>query len=132
MRAVLATLSLVLALPAAAAADDPYTGRWSGACGDLACELTIEPAGAGRWSVEWTATDPTDFDLLPLCSISTTAAIGTVVLGPVGEVDGIAVGRVKGKPFGIFPLEPGRISWSSTWEACPGIAPKGYYGELGD
>ncbi|WP_062233546.1 hypothetical protein [Aureimonas sp. N4] len=132
MRVLLATLLLVLSTPiATAGAPDPYTGRYAAECGDLVCDLDIEPRRGG-WTVRWTATDPRLLDAVPKCAFTATAKIGSAAMGPAGRVDGIAVGTVKGKAFGIFDLEPGRVSWSSTWEACPGVSPKAFYSAFGD
>lgn len=130
MRYSMAIFALVLTISAAAAADR-YTGRYSGACGELVCELDVSPAGRDRWTVHWTATDLTDRDLRVLCELRTTVSIGSATIGSM-QVDGIAVGRHRGRPFGLFDLDPGRVSWSSGWEACPGIGPKGIYDALGD
>ncbi|GGD87956.1 hypothetical protein GCM10011390_03400 [Aureimonas endophytica] len=131
MRAALAALSLVLATCPTIAADR-YSGRYSAECGTLVCELDIAPAGRDRWRIRWTATDPTILDARPKCAFSTTARIGAAQLGPAGIIDGIAVGEWRGRPFGLFDIPEGRVSWSSSWQACPGIAPKGIYSEFGD
>ncbi|GGE00583.1 hypothetical protein GCM10011390_19230 [Aureimonas endophytica] len=132
MRIALATLLLVSTTPIAAHAEpDRYSGRYSAECGDLVCELDIVPRSGG-WTIRWTATDPTVLDAVPACSFTTTAELGSAVMGPAGVVSGIAVGEWKGRPFGIFDLEPGRVSWSSSWEACPGVAPKRIYEAYGD
>ncbi|WP_294640408.1 hypothetical protein [uncultured Aureimonas sp.] len=134
MRSILAAFSLALSIHAAEAANR-YSGRYSGACGDLACELDVTPAGPDRWTVRWTATDPADpadHSLRVLCDFRTTVELGSAVLGPAGVVDGVAVGRHHGRPFALFDLDPGRVSWSSSWEACPGIRPKAIYTAFGD
>ena len=132
MRALLATRSLVLTAPIAAHAEpDRYSGRYVSECGDLVCKLDVAPTRGG-WTVRWTATDPQILDAAPACAFTTTAELGSARLGPAGVVYGIAVGEWRGKPFGLFDLEPGRVSWSSSWEACPGIAPKGVYASFGD
>ncbi len=130
MRAILATLLCALALPAAA--DDRYAGRYSADCGRLVCELTIQLSAPDAWRVLWAAYHPQVLDAEPACAFTTTAEIGSARLGPAGVVEGIAVGKVRGRPFGIFDLDAGRVSWSSAWEACPGVAPKGVYSAFGD
>lgn len=82
--------------------------------------------------MRWTATDPADHSLRVLCELRTTLELGSVVLGPAGIIDEVAVGRHRGRPFALFDLDPGRISWSGAWEACPGIRPKAIYGSFGD
>lgn len=129
MRAVLAILMLVATTPIADAADR-YSGRYSTACGTLVCELAIAPIRGG-WTVRWSASDPRVLDAEPICGFETTAELGSARMGPAGVVEGIAVGRVKGQPFGLFDLGDGRVSWSSSWAAC-GIAPKGIYSAFGD
>ncbi|WP_152047942.1 hypothetical protein [Aureimonas psammosilenae] len=134
MRLILATLPLVLATAPIAAADEPdrYSGRYAAPCGDLlVCELDIRPARGG-WTIRWTAIDQRDHDLKPKCSFTVKAEIGSAAMGATGVVTGIAVGTVRGKPFGLFDLGDGRVSWSSTWYACRGIAPKGIYSLFGD
>ncbi|GGD28903.1 hypothetical protein [Aureimonas glaciei] len=130
MRIALATLLLAcISLPSHA--EDRYSGHYSAGCGQLVCELDIRPAGKG-WSVRWTASDPTRLDAVPVCSFKTTAELGSAAMGPAGVVSGIAVGQVRGRPFGLFDLAPGRVSWSSSWQACEGVAPKAIYEAFGD
>ncbi|WP_062236524.1 hypothetical protein [Aureimonas sp. N4] len=132
MRLALATLPLVLAtMPIATAAEDRYAGRYSAPCGDLVCELDVQPRRGG-WQIRWTASDPRVLDAEPVCAFTTTAELGSAEMGAAGRVDGIAVGEWRGKPFGIFDIGDGRVSWSSSWEACPGIAPKAVYAAFGD
>lgn len=95
------------------------------------CRLDIQPAGQG-WSVTWTASDPRVLDARPVCSFKATAEIGSAQMGPAGVVSGIAVGTWKVRPFGIFDLAPGRVLWSSSWEACKGVSPKAVYEVFGD
>lgn len=132
MRALLATLMLVSTASIAASAEhDRYAGRYSADCAPLVCELDVAPIRGG-WTVRWIASDPRVLDAKPRCAFTTTAAIGSAEMGAVGTVTGIAVGEWRGRPFGIFDLEPGRVSWSSSWEACPGISPKAVYSAFGD
>lgn len=129
MRIALATLALALASPAAAA--DRYSGHYQRTCGDLVCELRMLPAGRDSWHLKWTATDPRDYSLTPVCQFETEVELGSAAIGGT-TVEGIAVGRSNGRPFGVFDLDPGRVSISSSWEACAGLAPKGVYETVGD
>ena len=128
----IAAAALLLAfISAPSHAEDRYSGRYSAECGDLVCELDIQPKSDG-WSIEWTASDPTKLNAKSKCSLTTTAEIGSAAMGPAGVVSGIAVGTWKNRPFGLFDLGDGRVSWSSSWTACRGIAPKGIYSLFGD
>ena len=129
MRYLIATLSLALVAPAAAA--DRYSGHYQRECGDLVCELRMLPSGRDVWHLKWTATDPADFSLTPVCEFETEVELGSARMGP-SIVEGIAVGWVGGRPFGVFDLDPGRVSISAGWEACAGLAPKGIYESVGD
>jgi hypothetical protein len=119
-----ATAALFLACILPASAEDRYAGTYERSCGeDLRCELTMT-AKPGGWHVAWKAARPSDKS--EVCSFETDASLGSAMLGPV-PVSGIAVGRWQGRPFGVFDLDPGRVSFSASWEACPGAAPKGVY-----
>ncbi|WP_279483210.1 hypothetical protein [Aureimonas sp. SK2] len=126
---ILATLTLALVSPAAAA--DRYSGHYQRECGKLVCELRMLPAGRDSWHLRWTATDPRDFSLTPVCELETEVELGAARMGPA-VVEGVAVGRVQEHAFAVFDLDPGRVSISSTWEACAGLAPKGIYESVGD
>ncbi|ALN73071.1 hypothetical protein [Aureimonas sp. AU20] len=129
MRLILATLSLALVTPAAAA--DRYSGHYQRECDDLVCELRMLPAGRDAWHLRWTATDPTDFSLTPVCEFETEVELGIATIGGA-IVRGIAVGKAAGRPFGVFDLDPGRVSVSAGWEACAGMGPKGVYESVRD
>ncbi len=129
MRLILATLLLACAMPAAAA--DRYSGHYQRECGPHVCELRMLPSGRDSWHLKWTATDPRDHTLTPVCEFETEVELGSAVVGGT-TVTGIAVGEAQGRPFGVFDLDPGRVSISSSWEACTGLAPKGIYESVGD
>lgn len=130
MQMILAALVATCAFPAAAA-EDRYSGHYQRECGTLVCELRMLPAGSDVWHLRWTATDPKDFSLTPKCEFETEVELGSAEMGGI-TVEGIAVGRHDGKPFGVFDLDPGRVSISSQWEACRGLPPKGVYRSMGD